>query len=492
MRALLLILDGAGLAEEEYGNAVTATTMPYLFGLMREHGHAVLDASGPAVGLDEGAVGNSEVGHLTMGAGQTVPSMLTRIGAAYCDGQWERHPLWREIAQHPRLHVIGLLSDAGVHGHWSTMLQAAELAARCGVREILLHPFLDGVDSVQGSAQAMLDQLNRSLSRIPCARIGVVQGRRAFADRSGNLEITRKAVRALADDRLPPLRLSDLEAHYPRPEADFPAHMAPGGAALGAGEPILLTSHRSDRALQAARVLSETQPVYSVIEHADVVPPDRAFFPSRPLDSGLAFEFRRHGIRSLRIAEQCKFPHVTYFFNGFNTQLEGREICVPSLPDQLLKHHPEMSLPQITAAVLSGLASKEERVIVANLANLDQIGHLGDYNLAVEAARKVDEALRIVHVAGRDAGWSVIVTSDHGNADLMCDSAGNPVGSHSARPVPFVIAPERSAGFAWRSRTGTLANVAGSLLQLLGVEPPDWMAPGLLDISPSVASGRGS
>jgi 2,3-bisphosphoglycerate-independent phosphoglycerate mutase len=484
MRALLLILDGAGLADEEYGNAVTPATMPYLFALMRDHGHAVLDASGPAVGLEVGAVGNSEVGHLTIGAGRTVPSMLSRIGAAYADGAWERHPLWGEIAQHPRLHVIGLLSDAGVHGHWSTMVQAAELAARRGVRDILLHPFLDGVDSVQGSAPALLEQLTQSIRLIPGARLGVIQGRRAFTDRSGNLEVSRNAVRGLVDDRLPAFRLSDLAAHYPTPEADFPAHLAAGGSPVAAGEPVLLTSHRSDRALQAARVLSETQTVYSVIEHAGVIAPEHAFFPSTPLDSGLAFEFQRRGIRSLRIAEQCKFPHVTYFFNGFNPGLEGREICVPSLPDRLLKHHPEMSLPQITAAVLSGIARDEEQVIVANLANLDQIGHLGDYDLAVEAARRVDEALRTIHLAAHTAGWTVIVTSDHGNADLMCDPQGNGVGSHSTRPVPLVVAPERSAGFAWRGRTGTLANVAASLLQLLGLDAPDWMAPSLVDIAP--------
>lgn len=481
MKALLIILDGAGIAEEEHGNAITPATMPYFFGLMREHGHAVLSSSGPAVGLDEGAVGNSEVGHLTIGAGQTVPSVLTRIGAAFVDGQWEQHPLWGELTRHGRLHLVGLLSDAGVHGHWSTMLQAAALAARHGVGDIILHPLLDGVDSVQGSAPALLERLAGELEKVPGARFGVIQGRRAFTDRSGNLEITRSFVRALAGgDGLPEFLWQTLDAHYPQPEADFPAHLSTGGVGLAPGEAVLMTSHRSDRAIQAARVLSETQPVYSVVEHGEVVGADRAFFPSRPLDRGLAFEFRQREIRSVRIAEQCKFPHVTYFFNGFNPNLEGKEICIPSLPDKALKHHPEMSLPQITAAVLHALSSGEERVIVANLANLDQIGHIGSYDLAVQAARLVDDALRTIHMAGRAAGWTMIVTSDHGNADLMTDAQGNPVGSHSARPVPLVVAPDRPRRFAWKSRAGSLENVAATLLTTLEVEPPPWMAPSLV------------
>lgn len=481
MKAVLLILDGAGLAAADRGNAITPATMPYLFGLMSEHGHAVLESSGPAVGLEDGAVGNSEVGHLTIGAGRTVPSMLTRIGTAFADGEWESHSLWCEISDYPRLHVIGLLSDAGVHGHWRTMLQAAEIAARRGVRGIVLHPVLDGVDSAQGTAPAMLEQLIDAAGRVPGVKIGVIQGRRFFCDRSGDLKITRRFVQALADGhRLPEFRLTDIAAHYPESEADFPARLHAGGDGVAPGEPVLLTSHRSDRAVQAARVLAETQPVYSVVEHADVVAVDRAFFPSRPLETGLAFEFRRRGIRSLRIAEQCKFPHVTYFFNGFNPHLEGREICVPSLPDKLLKDHPEMSLPEITSALVSALATAEEQVVIANFANLDQIGHLGSYDLAVQAARNVDQALRTVHDAARRQGWTVIITSDHGNADLMNDADGNPIGSHSARPVPLAIAPAGPGRFGWSSRHGTLANVAASLLTVLGTEVPSWMAPSML------------
>lgn len=481
MKALLLILDGAGIAAEARGNAITPATMPYLFGLMKEHGHAVLDSSGPAVGLEEGAVGNSEVGHLTIGAGRTVPSMLARIGAAFADGAWEAHPLWREVAAHPRLHLVGLLSDAGVHGHWSTMIRAAEIASRHGMREVILHPVLDGVDSVEGSAATMLDQLARASGRIPGARLGVIQGRRAFCDRSGDLACSRGFVRALAGGAgLPEFHPTSLREHSPRPEADFPAHLHPGGAATAPGEAVLLTSHRSDRAVQVARVLRETHQVYSVIEHGEVVAADRAFFPSRPLETGLAFEFRRRRISSVRIAEQCKFPHVTYFFNGFNPGLEGREICIPSLPDRLLAQHPEMSLPQTVAAVLSALSAGEERVVVANLANLDQIGHIGSYDLVVQAAGMVDEALRTIHDAAHRAGWTVIVTSDHGNADLMSDAEGRPVGSHSSRPVPFVVAPVRPGMLAWSAREGTLANVAASLLTAIGVEPPAGMAPSLL------------
>ena len=481
MKTVLLILDGAGLADSSRGNAITAGTMPYLFRLMKDYGYAVLDASGPAVGLDHGMVGNSEVGHLTIGSGRPVLSMLSRIHTAFSSGEWETHAIWPVLAKHERLHLVGLLSDAGVHGHFRSMIQAATLAVRCGVKNVVVHPILDGVDSAAGSAPALLAQLTSALQGLPNVTLGVIMGRRPFCDRSGNLELTRSLATALAGGpRLPEFTIGALKAHYPNAEADFPAHLDPAGRAIAAGEPILLTSHRADRAVQAARVLAESHPVFSLIELGDVVGKDRAFFPSRPLDDGLAFEFKAHGIRSVRIAEQCKFPHVTYFFNGFNDHVEGQEICVPSLPDKALGDHPEMSVSDVAWEILRALTEDNAQVVIANIANLDQIGHLGRYDLAVKAAEYVDEVIELIHSVTRERGWTLLITSDHGNADLMIDAEGRAIGSHSDRPVPFVVVAESQEKFGWLEKTGSLANVAASLLTTIGVNPPPSMASSLV------------
>jgi 2,3-bisphosphoglycerate-independent phosphoglycerate mutase len=481
MKTVLLILDGAGFAPTSHGNAITATTMPYLFRLMKDFGFAVLDASGPAVGLDDGMVGNSEVGHLTIGAGRPVLSMLSRIDAAFSSGEWASHPHWPKLAQYERLHLVGLLSDAGVHGHYRSIVQAATLAVQCGVENVVVHPILDGVDSPAGTAPAFLAGLTTALHGLPGVTLGVIMGRRPFCDRGGNLELTRSLVGALTGESdLAEFTIAALEAHYPNAEADFPAHLYPGGRVIAAGEPVLLTSHRADRAVQAARVLAEKQPVFSLIELAEVVGQHQAFFPSRPLAEGLAFEFKAHGISSVRIAEQCKFPHVTYFFNGFNDHAEGREICVPSFPDKALAEHPEMSASDVAWEILRALTDDTAHVVIANIANLDQIGHLGNYDLAVKAARYVDEVIELVHSAIRDRGWTLLITSDHGNADLMIDSEGKAIGSHSDRPVPFVVvtAPGK---FGWLARKGSLANVAASLLTMMGIQPPTSMAASLVE-----------
>lgn len=315
MKTVLIIADGMGLADpREAGNAVTSDALPRLFAAMRRHGYATLEASGPAVGLDANQAGNSEVGHLTIGAGFVVPSMLTQIQRAYDDGSWKQNALWKEICAFPRLHVLGLLSDAGTHGHWMNLARAAELASAHGLDDIVVHPVLDGVDSQAGSAPGLLSALRAHLRGI--ARLGVVIGRTSFCDRSGNTELSRQfrnAVMGRAD--LPQFENEILARHLAsRGEAKFPAHChSPIDDVIGAGEPVLLTQNRADRAVQAAAALAETNPVFSLVELNDVVPKSRVFFPIKPLERGLPFELKKHNLASVRIAEACKFAHVTFF-----------------------------------------------------------------------------------------------------------------------------------------------------------------------------------
>ncbi len=485
MKAALVVLDGAGLASPGPANAVTAHTMPVLFGLMAGHGHAVLEASGPAVGLMEGQSGNSEAGHLTIGAGHVVPSPLCRLRAAYDNGSWRAHPLWAEMARHGRLHVVGLLSDAGVHGHWRTLEQCARLAVAGGAAEVVVHPVLDGVDSPVGGAPALLAALEGALADIGKARLGVVMGRRSFCDRSGDPARSEPFAAALGG-RVPLAPFTPDALAAAANEADFPAALYPGGVAAAPGEAVLVASHRADRACQAARALGaghpvSGNPVYGVVPLPGAVPETRAFFPTEPLDRGIGTVLGDAGIAVTRIAEDCKFPHVTRFFDGFRADDCGAAVRVPGLAEETLADHPGMAAARVADAVIERMGEDGPGLVVANLANLDQIGHLGRIGLAHRAAAVIDGQLERIRAAARRRGWALIVTADHGNAERMTDNAGRPFGSHTCNPVPFVAVPAEGDDLRLTRRHGSLANVAASTLTALGLAAPAWMASSLIE-----------
>lgn len=480
-RAVLLILDGAGWREETHGNAVTRATLPALFRQIDASGAAVLQASGEAVGLERGQVGNSEAGHLTIGAGRVVSSLARRLLEAHTSGTWARDPAWAPIRAAGVLHLVGLVSDAGVHGLARTLAHAAASAALAEVREIHVHPVLDGVDSLAGSAPALLAELRRELARVPGVRLGVIQGRRSFCDRSGNLAVSRACADTLLGSvDLPAFTDEALARHLATSgESSFPAHLFPGGRTLRPGEPVLHTSHRADRARQIATLLSETQPLHTLVEMGKGIVVQHVFFPTTPLDRGLPFELKRAGIPSVRIAEKCKFPHVTFFLNGFDAGVEGRGICLDSIPEAEIPAKPEMSAAAVTDEIVKTLADPAQRAVIANLANLDQVGHLGNVALAERAAAEVDACYARIAAAAARHGWTLFVTSDHGNADTLIGADGGPFGSHSHSPVPFFFAPAPGLAARWSAREGSLANVAATVLDALGLEPPAWMEPAL-------------
>lgn len=477
----LVIVDGIGLAPPNPGNVVTPAMMPTLFATMERYGHAVLDASGPPVGLDAGQVGNSEVGHLTIGAGRVLPSTLKRIDAAFNDGTWARHPAWAEIAAAGRLHIVGLLSDAGVHAHWSTIAKAVRVAKTSGVQDIIVHPILDGVDSNAGRAIALLDALRAALPT-DGVRLGVIMGRETFCDRSGDISVTAACCDAVLhnDCALPAFTPESLAAHLQTvgSEASFPAHLYPGGDCIAQGEPMLHTSHRADRAVQVVRMMAKTQPVYTIttVTEPDTVPEARVFFPVLPLEGGLAATLATHGIASVRIAETCKFPHVTYFLNGYHASMGEQQVEVAS-PRAPLADCPEMNAKGIADAILTAIEAPGDQVVIANIANLDQVGHLGDLTSAVAAAHAVEAALARIHKAALRNGYTLILMSDHGNADRIEDEDGHPFVGHTGAQVPFTVIPggESDDALRWVRTTGSLANVAPTVLSLMGLPVPDGM-----------------
>jgi 2,3-bisphosphoglycerate-independent phosphoglycerate mutase len=481
-KVLLLILDGAGYHPDAAGNAVTSEHLPLLFERMSSDGFAVLQAAELAVGLETGQVGNSEAGHLTIGAGRVVSSMCRHICESFEDGSWGADPFWRSETVGAVLHVVGLLSDAGVHALDRTMAQAAELASVAGLAEVIVHPVLDGVDSLARSAPRILDTLRGKLADLPHVRLGVIMGRKWFCDRGGDLSITRVAADAFRGiTELPSFSDAALAEHLETAgEMSFPPHLVEGGRTIDEGEAVLLTSHRADRARQIATVLSETQPLAMLVDPGATVPVKHIFFPQRPLDTGLAHLLKERGIPSVRIAEKCKFPHVTFFFNGFDAGVEGTGICVPSIPEGEIPDKPEMSLPEVTDEIVRAMEDEDRRMIVANLANLDQVGHLGRLDLCAQAAHEVDAAYeRLTNVAAAN-GWTVLITADHGNADRLVGDDGSPFGSHTHRPVPFVSVPAPGLSARWVSKDGSLANVAATVLAALDEPVPEWMEPSLI------------
>lgn len=478
-KAVLLIVDGAGIREDRRGNAVTPVTMPRLFGLMETYGYATLEASGPPVGLGQGMVGNSEIGHLTIGAGFVVPSSLQRISNEFESGAWAAHDAWSELRFQARIHVVGLMSDAGVHGHWKSIAQSVRLAMQnCPSSEIVVHLVLDGIDSKAGTAPALLANFNETEGY----KIGTIFGRQWFCDRSGDPTVTQVFVDGLQGrGNIPFFKPEALAAHLQwHSEASFPVH-AVSRSFVAHGEPVILTSHRADRVRQSATALSINNPVYSLVDLDDAVPKSRVFFPARPLAEGLAIQFQKQGIANTRLAEKCKFPHVTHFFSGLNKDMGENAICIPSIPDKNLADTPEMSIRELVESALSILNQQgATHALVINVPNLDQIGHLGRYELACSAAALVDSAIGEIVDACRENQWSLLVTSDHGNADTMLDDHGLPFNSHSHSPVPFVVIPSHGRRIEWIRKEGTLANVAPTFLTMLEAEHPIGMVESLI------------
>jgi 2,3-bisphosphoglycerate-independent phosphoglycerate mutase len=464
---------------------VSRRTMPYLYSLLEDGAFAALEASGPAIGLDEGQAGNSEVGHLTIGAGRVLPTMLSRIRVAFENGEWAGSPVWDFIPHTKKIHVVGMLSAAGVHAHWSSIAQAATLAAARGFDQVFLHLFLDGVDSPSHSAAALLSDLKRACEGLRQVRIATLSGRKWAADRSGDLSITERCVDGLFG-KLTRHDFADeaLRLHLDRgqSEASFPCHYLDPEGVMQEGDTVLLTQHRTDRLCQLAVVLERQTRLYALAQLDGVIPLERSFFPTRKLTQGLIRSLADLGIEATRVAEACKFPHVTHFMNGMRDHPYMKAIEIPSIPDDQIPRQPKMRLDELQACVEKLLSSSEDRALIINIPNLDQVGHTGDLRLAEQAAQYVDQALCAMAHKAKAFGWNLVITADHGNADRMLDEHGKPFASHSLNPVPLFVVDATGKARKLRRTRGTLANVAATFLATLGFSAPSFMDESLIEI----------
>jgi 2,3-bisphosphoglycerate-independent phosphoglycerate mutase len=470
-RCGLIILDGAGLAPEGPANTVSRKTMPQFFDLMDRHPMTRLQACGPAVGLFPGQTGNSEVGHVTIGSGRINQSAIRKIDGAFHDGAWAKSAVWQTVDRDLPFHIVGMASDAGVHAHVNTIVQAARTARDTGLRNINVHIILDGVDSAGGSAPAILQALLAELSAtVPEARPGLIMGRKWFTDRSGDLALTDHFIAAVTGALdAQPYSEAALQAHLATAgEHEFPPHFFNGGQPIRAGDTILMTSHRADRAEQATRRLAAVGQCLTLVTIAPEIAAEHIFFPTGALQDGVAQYLAKAGIYPVRIAEQCKFPHVSYFFNGFGDTLGETHICIPGTEGGP-EADPRMRIAESVEACLDVINGSSERAFVVNLPNLDQVGHTGSIELCEQAARAVDAGLARIVAAARAANWSLLITADHGNAEVMTDDLGRPFGSHTCNEVPFVVV-SNDLGPDVRLKSGMgLENIAATFVQMLGL-----------------------
>jgi 2,3-bisphosphoglycerate-independent phosphoglycerate mutase len=481
-RACLIVLDGWGLAPAGPGNAVSLARTPVFCELWEGYPHTQLEASGRAVGLPDGQMGNSEVGHLNLGAGAVVRQDLMRIDDAIADGSFARNRVLRDaFAAAERVHLLGLVSDGGVHSSLDHLLALIRLGRD---RDLVVHAFTDGRDTLPSVATSYLERLERDSG----ARIGSVVGRYWAMDRDRRWDRTQRAYDLLVHGQAPYHSGSGPEAvraAYARGETDefIEPTLVGGNARIRAGDSVICFNFRPDRMRQITRALAEptldtidrggaetVRHLATLTEYEEGWPYPVAFAPERPATT-LAAVIASAGATQLHVAETEKYPHVTYFFGGGEEAPqsgERRELIDSPRDVATYDQKPQMSAPQATDAFVDAWRADRPRFGIINFANADMVGHTGVIPAAVSAVETVDECLGRVVAAVHESDGVCVVTADHGNSDHMLEPDGSPNTAHSLNPVPFII----TSPAARLSGEGILADVAPTTLELLGIEAP--------------------
>jgi 2,3-bisphosphoglycerate-independent phosphoglycerate mutase len=504
---VLTVLDGWGFRPETNGNAIALARKPNYDRLLKDFPNTLIHTSGPFVGLPEGQMGNSEVGHLNIGAGRIVQMDITRVDQLIAGGGFFRHPLLLEVMERGRsrqLHLVGLLSDGGVHSHIEHLFALLRMAGENQVRKVFVHCFMDGRDTPPNSGIDYLRQLEQKMREFGVGQIASMSGRYYAMDRDNRWERIEGAYRAMVH--------GDAEAKWPDPVAAIQASYErgvtdefvvpvvittptePGKPATPRGvirdeDAVIFFNFRADRARQMTRALVE--PGFDKISDS-ARPKDLAFVAMtqyektwpwlryvlgpEKLEHILANVFAALDFKNLRCAETEKYAHVTYFFNGgVEKPFPGEErILVPSpkVPTYDLK--PEMSASGITDAVVKAVEKGSFDAIIMNFANADMVGHSGKLEAAIKAVETVDESLGRIFQALNPRGGAWIITADHGNAETMIDPAtGGPHTYHTTNPVPFLLVT--AEGGVRLKPGGSLRDIAPTMLGVLGVSPPGEM-----------------
>lgn len=494
---MLVILDGFGIGARPADDAIAAARMPVWRDLLARWPNARLEASAEAVGLPSSQMGNSEVGHLNIGCGRPVLQDLPRINAAIADGSFFDNPVLNraiERAAQPgaRLHLVGLVGPGGVHANDRHTVAITELAAQKGVADVAVHALLDGRDTPPRSAAHFLPDLESRLAAAhPGARIATVAGRYYAMDRDRRWDRTRAAYEAIVagEGHSTPSAGAALSDAYERGESDEfvrPTVVEGRRDIVDPNDALVFVNFRADRARQLTHALADGRGfigferssvprglyVATMTQYEEGLPVHVCFPPT--VERSLAQALSELGWRQFHIAETEKYAHVTYFLNGgVEPAWPGEDrLLVPSPGVATYDQAPKMSAPDITDALTDAIRGGRYDFIVANYANADMVGHTGSWEATVRAVETLDSCLGRVVPAVAEAGGVLCVTADHGNADEMRDAHGAPVTAHSLNPVPILA---MGTGLASRSlRNGALADVAPTLLELVGLEP--WSA----------------
>ncbi len=490
---VLMILDGWGYREDPSDNALALAELPNWRRLWDGAPRTLIHTEGRHVGLPDGQMGNSEVGHMNLGAGRIVYQDLTRIDAAIEDGSFFANDELRAACAAAKaaggtLHVMGLMSPGGVHSHEQHIFAMLDLAAREGVARVAVHAFLDGRDMPPKSAEPSLRALQAKCDALGNAHVASVGGRYFAMDRDKRWDRMQRAWGAIVEakaDHHAADALSALAEAYARGENDeFVAPTVLDGAQpMADGDAIVFMNFRADRARQLTAAFVDPgfdgfaarRPALSrfvCLSEYDAKLPAAVAYPPEDLRNTLGEVLAERGLTQLRIAETEKYAHVTFFFSGGREDLyTGEErILVPSPKVATYDLQPEMSCPEVTAKLVEAIASGRIDVAICNIANPDMVGHTGDLQAAIKAAEAVDVAIGAVEAAVRAAGGALLITADHGNLEMMRDpETGQPHTAHTVGPVPFVYVGTRAASL----RTGgALRDVAPTILDLLGIDPP--------------------
>lgn len=497
---MLIVLDGWGLREAREANAIALARTPRYDALLHKGKVMRLLTSGEAVGLPDDQMGNSEVGHMNLGAGRIVYQDLTRIDRAIRDGTFCVNPALRKAmaaAREPgaRLHLLGLISDGGVHSQLAHVLSLHDLALREGVREVIVHAFLDGRDTPPASGLEYIRTLQAHQDRIGLGRIATVCGRYYAMDRDKRWDRVEKAYRAvvLGEGRKAVSAAAAVEAAYAKGETDefvLPTVIDP--VQIRDGDVAICFNFRADRARELTAALTQSgfagfsRPAVpqlalfvgmTVYDETWDLP--AAFLPQR-LTKILPEVLSEAGLRQLRIAETEKYAHVTYFFNGGREEpFPGEErVLIPSPKDvPTYDKKPAMSAREVTAEVLRRIDEEGHDFILLNFANPDMVGHTGVLPAAVEAAEVIDDCLGRIADKVAEKGGVLLITADHGNLEQMVDERGDPHTAHTINPVPLVLLGRDLP----LKPEGVLADVAPTILDILGLpRPPEMTAEGLM------------
>jgi 2,3-bisphosphoglycerate-independent phosphoglycerate mutase len=504
----LIILDGFGLRDESFGNAVAQANKPNFDRYWNSYPHTTLTASGEAVGLPEGQMGNSEVGHLNIGAGRIVYQDLTRITKSVREGDFFENETLLGAVRHAKdngkkLHLYGLLSDGGVHSHINHLFALLELAARNGLKDVYIHAFLDGRDVAPDSARGYMEQLLEKIKETGVGRVSTVQGRYYAMDRDKRWDRVEKSYRAMVYGE-GPKHTDPVQAivdsyslsvydEFVVPTVIVNENGEPNGL-VESGDAVIFFNFRPDRAIQLSQVFTNED--FRGFDRGEKRPKDLYYvcmtlfsetingfvaYKPKDLDNTFGEVVAQHGLTQLRTAETEKYPHVTFFFSG------GRDLALPGETRILINSpkvatydlKPEMSAYEVAESTVKEIEADKHDVIVLNFANPDMVGHSGLLEPTIKAVEATDECLGKVVEAVLGKGGVAVIIADHGNADIVTNPDGSRNTAHTTSKVPCIVT---DPGVKLRQEGGILADVAPTLLHLLGLpQPPEMTGQSLIE-----------